>query len=199
MKKSVKTPVFLTTILLLSFAAHAQLKLPSTSPLGNEIKKIVAEYPNRFSNLVGELITENAQSADFACNCTITGAEETTVTRYSSKGNNIYSWQTVMLTTESFEKAKQKFKSLYNQLNNLSVNPGGDKPFQLKAKYEVPREEKKFNSILFAFEPADESFSKLRTELALEFYPPMEWKVRILIYDRDREDDERGNVVEEIR
>src|SRR5690606_15854851 len=112
MKNSVKTPVLLTTFFFLSMTLQTQLKLASTSPLGNELKKIVAEYPSRFSTLAGELIVENAQSTEFACNCSITGAEEITVTRYSSKGNNVYSWQTVMLTTESFEKAKQKYKSL---------------------------------------------------------------------------------------
>lgn len=199
MKKSVKTRVLLTSSLFLSLALHAQLKLPTKSPLGNELKGIISEYPSRFSNLTGELITENAQSADFACNCSITGAEEATITRYSSAGNNIYSWQAVMLTTESFEKGKQKFKMLFNQLNNLVVNPGGEKSYKLKADYESPTQDKKFNSIIFEFLPGEEAVEKLKVELTLEFYAPMEWKVRIIIYDRDRNDDERGNITEETR
>lgn len=199
MKKSVKTLVFITTTLLCFHDAFAQLKLPSISPLANDLKKIFSEYPNRFSNLVGEMLVENAQSVDFACNCAITGAEETSITRHSSKGNDVYSWQTVMLTTEDFSKAKQKFKSLYTQLNNLAVDPNGGKTFKLKGKYEAPVPEKKFSSVIFSLDPADESVKKLKAELSLQFFPPMEWKVKILLYDRDREDDERGSVTEEER
>ncbi|MBK6381954.1 MAG: hypothetical protein IPF69_00560 [Chitinophagaceae bacterium] len=55
----------------------------------------------------------------------------------------------LMLTTENFDKAKQKFKALYNQLNNLS---GGNekKNFRLKGKYEVPAAEKKSLPVLFS-------------------------------------------------
>ena len=197
MKKSVKTLVFITTTLFLFNDSRAQLKLPVQTPLGNDLKKIVAEYPSRFSNLVGELLVENAQSVDFACNCEITGAEETTITRHSSKGNDVYSWQTVMLTTEDFDKAKQKFKSLYSQLNNLAVNPTGEKTYRLKGKYEAPVAEKKFSSIIFALDPADGSLAKLKAELSLQFYPPMEWKVKIMVYEREREDDERGPLTED--
>ncbi len=195
MKKSVKTLVFLTTTVLFFNGIHAQLKLPAVNGIENDFKKIVADYPNHFSNLLGELLEENAQSVDYSCNCRITGAEETIITRHSSKGNNVYSWQSVMLTTESFEKAKQKFRSLYNQLNHLSVNPAG-KSYQLKANYEVPLEEKKFTSILFSLDPDEETISKLKAELSLQFHEPMEWKVKILVYDREREDNERGKTIE---
>jgi|GEM_PF-4150458 len=30
-------------------------------------------------------------------------------------------------------------------------------------------------------------------ELTLQFHAPMEWKVKALVYDRNREDAERGN------
>ena len=102
-----------------------------------------------------------------------------------------------MLTTESFEKAKQKFKALYNQLNNLPVAFGVVKNFHLKGKYEVPEEKKKFNTVLFSFEPANEWAKKLRIEISIQYQAPTEWKVKVLVYDREREDVERGKTVEE--
>ncbi|MEI9810355.1 MAG: hypothetical protein WDO16_22155 [Bacteroidota bacterium] len=95
-----------------------------------------------------------------------------------------------MLTTESFEEAKKKFKALYNQLNNLSL-----KSMRLKGIYESPVEEKKFSSVLFSFDPSDESVKKLKVELIIEA-EQMDWKVKVLVYDRDRDDNERGEVIE---
>lgn len=96
-----------------------------------------------------------------------------------------------MLTTESFDEAKKKFKTLYTQLNNLSLGS-----MHLEGAYESPGEEKKFTSVLFSFSPADEPMEKLRIELVLES-ELMEWKVKVLIYDRDREDNERGDSIED--
>lgn len=101
-----------------------------------------------------------------------------------------------MLTTESFEKAKQKFRSLFNQLNNLSADLGQAKPVHFKGKYEAPEEERKFTSVLFEPDPAASNTTALKMEITLQFHPPMEWKVRVLLYDRERDDHERGKEVE---
>lgn len=196
MIKSVKSLVLITISTFLFSHADAQLKLPILNATANDVKKVIEDYPNRFINLMGEMITENTQSTDYQCNFTVNGAEEATITRYSAK-KEVCSWQALMLTTENFDKARQKFKSLYNQLNNLSVNTGGSKNFHLKGKYEAPQEEKKFAAVLFSFEPGGESVKKLRVEISMQYFAPMEWKVKVLVYDKDREDDERGETKEE--
>ena len=196
MRKSVKSLVLLTIVTLFYGSVNAQLKLPGVSGVGNDVKKVIEDYPNRFINLMGEIIAENPQSTDYRCNFKVNGAEEAVITRYSAK-KEVCSWKARMLTTESFEKARQKFKTLFNQLNNLSVDMGGGKNFHLKGKYEIPQEAKKFASVLFSFEPAIEAVKKLKVEISLQFVEPMEWRVVVLVYDRDREDDERGKKVEE--
>ena len=150
MKKSVKPLVLLTIAALFLNFLSAQLKLPVVNGFANDVKKVIEDYPNRFINLMGEVVNESTQSTDYQCNFTVHGAEEAIVTRYSAK-KEICSWQAVMLTTENFEKAKQKFKALYNQLNNLSIDIGDAKNFHLKGKYEIPVEEKKFTSVPFFF------------------------------------------------
>lgn len=197
MKKSVKTLVLLTISFLISSAADAQLKLPVVgNGIGGDIKKVIEDYPNRFINLMGEVKTLNEQSTDYFCNFKVNGAEETFVTRYSAKREGVVSWQALMITTEDFEEAKKKFKSLYNQVNNLSVS-SGQKNFRLKAEYKSPQEEMKFTSILFSLDPVEEAVKKLKVELSLQYQAPMEWKIKILVYDREREDDERGKATEE--
>ena len=61
----------------------------------------------------------------------------------------------------------------------------------------MPQEEMKFTAVLFSLDPADEAAKKLKVELSLQYQAPMEWRIKILVYDREREDDERGKTVEE--
>lgn len=197
MFKSVKSLVLITMSVFLFYSSNAQLRLPVISGgVGGDVKKVIEDYPNRFINLMGEVKAENTQSTDYNCNFNVSGAEEAIITRYAAK-KEICSWEAVMLTTDEFERAKQKFKSLFNQLNNLSVNIGVVKNFHLKGKYEVPEEKKKFNTVLFSFEPTNEWAKKLRVEISMQYHAPMEWKVKVLVYDKEREDDERGKQVEQ--
>ena len=196
MKNSVKTLALFTIFSLVFHPSQAQLKLNPLNPVGNDVRKVIEEYPGRFVNLIGELIVENPQSTEFKCKFKVNGEEESSITRYSSNANPVYSWQAVMLTTESFEKAKQKFKSLFAQLNNLSVRPGGSEAFHLKGKYEAPVESVKFASVVFSFSPENESVKKLKAEISMQ-YELTEWKVKLLVYDKEREDEDRGKAVDE--
>jgi hypothetical protein len=196
MKKSVKSLVLITISAFMINAVTAQLKLPAINGVATDVKKVIEDYPNRFINLMGEVKSENAQSTDYECNFKVNGAEEAIITRYSAK-KEVCSWEAVMLTTENFEKAKQKFKSLYNQLNNLGVNLGAVKNYHLKGKYETPQESIKFTSVVFSFDPETDPVKKIKVEVVMQYYAPMEWKVKVLVYDREREDEERGKVKEE--
>ncbi|MEO6610857.1 MAG: hypothetical protein ABIT05_16645 [Chitinophagaceae bacterium] len=196
MRKSVKPLVLITILALLYSPSFAQLKLPGINGVGNDIKKVIEDYPNRFINLMGEVIAENTQSTDYRCTLKVNGAEEVIITRYSAK-REVCSWKARMLTTENFEKARQKFKSLFGQLNNLSIDMGEGRGFHLNGKYEIPVEGKKFATVLFSAEPASETVKKLIVELTLQYVEPMEWRVELLIYDRDRQDNEKGKTVED--
>lgn len=191
MKKSVKVLVIITMTLFFGNVAQSQLKLPVTNGIAPDVKKVIQDYPNHFSNLQGELIIQQAQSTDYECNFKVNGAEQASITQYTSTKKIISSWQALMLTTDDFEEAKKKFKSLFSQLNNLAVKMGNTNTYHLKGKYETPAEEKKFTSVVFSFENGGEEIKKLKVEIVM-LYEPMEWKVKVLVYDKEREDDERG-------
>jgi hypothetical protein len=190
MKPHVKTLALFTIFFFSTVIANSQIKLATANTIAADVKKVIDDYPNHFDNILGDMIIQNPQSANYQCNFKVEGAEECIITRYTGKKNSVSSWQALMLTTESFEAAKKKFRSLYSQLNNLS-----DKSMHLKGVYESPVEEKKFSSVLFSFTPADEATKKLKVELVIEA-DGMDWKVKVLVYDRDREDDERGDIIE---
>jgi hypothetical protein len=196
MKISVKSLVLITICTLFYTALPAQLKLPVVAGISSDIKKVIEDFPNRFINLTGEMISQHPQSIDYECNFKVNGAEESFITRYSSK-KEVYSFEAVMLSTESFNKAKQKFKSLFNQLNNITVRIADNKPVQLKGKYEEPNEQMKFCSVLFSPATEKELLNKMKVEIVMQVADPMEWKVKVLIYNREREDKNRGAVKEE--
>ena len=190
MKPPVKTLAFLTIFLLSVRISDAQLTLNSATSFASDVKKVIDDYPNHFDNITGDLIIENPQSTDYQCNFKVNGAEECIITRYSGKKVPVNSWQALLLTTGNFEEAKKKFRALYGELNNLSKGS-----MHLKGLYESPAEEKKFTSVLFSFDPPGESIKMLKVELVIEA-EGMDWKVKVLVYDRDREDDERGDIKE---
>lgn len=175
--------------------SNAQSTGASTASFTNDIKKIIRDYPHQFTHLQGDVMNENPQTIDYDCNFLINGAETSMITRYSSGKKSIYSWQAVMLTTDDFEEAKKKFKSLYSQFNHMAVRMDYGDTFYLSGRYEAPVEEKKFASAVLTFEKADALTRKMKVEVSMQ-YELMEWKVKVLIYERDREDTERGEIEE---
>src|SRR5689334_12511593 len=119
MKPLVKSLVLPTIFFLSLTISNAQLTNHTKSSIASDVKKVIDDYPNHFTNILGELIIQNPQSSDYQCNFTVSGAEECTITRYSSK-KPVFSWQALMLTTDDFDKARAKCRALYAELNNLS-------------------------------------------------------------------------------
>jgi hypothetical protein len=184
MKPPVKTLALITIFLVSYGLAHSQIKLYPGSSFALDLKKVIEDYPNHFENITGDVIIQNPQSTDYQCNFKVNGAEECTITKYSGKKEPVNSWQALMLTTDNFETARKKYRALYNELNNLQKGS-----MRLKGEYDSPAEAKNFTSVLFSFDPPAESIRKLKVELVLEA-EGMDWKVKVLVYDREREDDE---------
>jgi len=195
MKKTVKILALITFLSVFSFSVIGQIKLPVANGFTADMKKVIEDYPNRFIHLMGEVRMQHEQSTEYECNLKINGAEEATIIRYSSKRDGVVSWEAVMFTTDDFEEARKKYKSYFNQLNNLGVTLGKDH-FKLHGLYEVPSEEKKFNAVLFSIEPGAPDIKKVKVELTLQYKAPMDWQVKVLVYDREREDGEQGRVEE---
>lgn len=190
MKLIVKLLAAITIILSSFHVSTAQLNALSRNTITNDVKKIIEDYPNHFQNIIGELLIENPQSSDYSSLLKINGAEECTITKYSATKKDIYSWQALMLTTENFDEAKKKFRSWFSQINNLSVTG-----WHLNGVYENPEMERKFTSVIFSFDPGNEALRNLKVELSIES-EVMEWKIKLLVYGRERDDDEKGQIKE---
>ena len=196
MKKSVKLLSLFTIALLFYGTLQSQTGILSGGGFIHDIKKVIEDFPNRFANIKGELILQNPQFADYACNFKVNGAEESTITFYSSDKKIICSWKALIISTDDFSEAKGKYKNIYNQLNNQSVNFNGPGSFKLKGDYAEPREEKKFSASVLSLHPVNDSVKKLRIEVLLQ-YEKLEWKLSVLVYDKEKEDHERGSIIDE--
>ena len=195
MKKAVK---FLLLTIAISTQVNnlkAQLRLPLANALAADMRTIIRDYPHQFSKLQGEVIEENPQTVLYHCNLKVAGARTTSITKYSANNRKVYSWEALMLTTDNFEEAKKKFRALYLQFNQLGVKMDYGETFYLGGRYEAPVEEKKFNTVVLRFENPDQNTHKMRLEISM-LYEMLEWNVRVMIYEHERDDDEQGDIVE---
>jgi len=176
---------------------HAQLKSPFSKggSIAGDVQKVISDYPNHLHSLSGEVLDKRAQSTDFACTFKPDGAESCIITQYSATHKTVVSWKALMLTTENFDDARKKFKNLYTQLHNKPVAYGG-KTYRLKGAYEAPVEEKDFASCILELDAEDGDAANLKVEISLQV-ELLEWKVSVMIYDRERNDDERGKIIED--
>lgn len=183
-----------TTLLLLSVLCSllsvAQLKLPVTNnDLRNNLEKVVADFPNHFQNLKSEIKANNPQTVEYASTLDFKGSEDNTITQFIGT-KQVYSWHALLLTTETFEDAAKKYKWLCGQLKSMTLKFDGYS-FSLDGKYEAADDSKKFSSSTYTLTPASVAHSKLKIEAGLQFYFP-EWKVTLTVYQKEREDAERG-------
>lgn len=193
--KKLALPLMWALALCACIPAFSQLKLPGTKDFTSDIKQVIREYPHNYEKLRGGVQMQSPQQTDYDCNLKISGAESVTISRYSADNREVYSWSAVMLTTEEYADARAKYKTLFSRFNNMGVKMNSGTTFYLKGKYVDPAEERKFTSSLFRFELPDRATRNMILELSMQYEFP-EWKVKILIYERDRADDEQGEIIE---
>lgn len=182
--------------LLITLSSTAQLRLPvSNNALKNDLQKVIGDFNNGFSSIKGEVQSENPQTVEFSSQVKLNGAEECVITQYSG-ARPIYSFQAVMLTTEDFEEASKKYKWLYGQLKGMTIKINHDYTYSLTGDFDKPDESKKFSSTVMRLLPAATQLPKLKVEVSMQYYFP-QWQVSLLVYEKEREDKERGKTEED--
>jgi len=177
------------SFLIIAASSFAQSAFSNNTSAG--LEKVIQDYPNRFKNIKGEMIIENPQTTEYKSTVQIPGASSCIVTRYSAAKNDVYGWGCILLTTEDFNAAKNKFREIYAQIKNSIVKIQGEKPFILNGQYDAPDQGKKFTTIIFELLPAVGELKKIKIDLSVQ-YEIAVWKVSLSVYDRDRNDDEPG-------
>lgn len=182
---------------LLFFAAcpaQSQFRLPglSNSDVRQALERVIGDYPSEFAKLKGEVLNTNPQTVEYASLLSFKSAEKNTIVQYSGK-TPVYSWQAQMATTEEFTEAEKKYKTLYKDLKAITLTLNRDYSYRLEGEYGAPKESLKFASSVFRLLPNATNLPKVKVELSLQ-YELMEWKIYLSVYQKEREDAERGQV-----
>ena len=190
------TKVLLLMAILPGSSSQAQLRVPVTNnDLRINLQKIVSDFPNQFSTLRGDTLIENPQSIEFASRLAFSGATENSIIQYKSV-RPVYSWQATLLSTEEFEEAEKKYRWLYNQLRVMTIKLDNGYSFSLNGDYDEASESNKFCGSIFKMTPNATDMPKLKIEASMQFEFP-EWKVNLLVYEREKEDTDRADVIED--
>jgi len=180
--------------ILFVFTLSAQV-IPIKNALQTDIAKVISDYPNGYKNIIGEQIIENPQSIEFESLVKVKDAIKCKLIKYSSNIKEIYSWEAEMIKTDDFEEASKKFGAIYNSLQHLSVNINGSTAV-FKGDYIKPTEAMKFTTIVL--DPTDKTPELMKLKLALVLETDMlDWVIKIQVYEKEREDKERGNKKDE--
>jgi hypothetical protein len=174
-------------------ASQAQVKLPVTNnDLRINLEKIIADFPHQLDALKGDTLADNPQTIEFSSRLNFNMAPDNVITQYKSE-KPIYSWSAVLLKTEEFDEAVKKYKWLCNQLKVMTVTLEGGYAYTMSGNYDIPEESRKFSSSIFHLTPRAMELPKLKIEAAMQFEFP-EWKVTLLVYEKEREDQEQGDI-----
>ncbi len=179
--------------ILLTFIIHdvtAQSKLSVlkiTRSVKADIEKVAADYYVHFYNLKGEQIDETAHTIEYRSKLLPQGAMESTITQIKNQVN-VYSWQAIMITTEDFDKAAEKYRELYRQLYGSSLNNGNH--YKLTGEYDTPDEARAFASSILEPDVKEKAVRRLKIEVALNYQLP-EWSVKILVYEKQADEEMR--------
>lgn len=152
------------------------------------LEKVVKDFPNRFHNIKGDVIVQHPQATEYKSMIQVPGASSCIITKHVVSNNDSYSWNCNVFANKDFNLAKNKFKEIFDQIENTIIKVDGQKPFIVSGQYRSPFEERKLTTIVFELLPAVGEMKNLKIELDLQ-YAATEWKVSLNVYDSNKEDE----------
>jgi len=160
------------------------------------LEKVIQDYPNHFRNIKGELISQEHQTAEYRSTLQLPGSPSCIVVLTGGQGttsNEGYAWNCIVLDSESFTAARDRFQQIYNQLSNSIVTTSAQKTFILSGVYETPDEAKKCTRVVFSLLPGVGDMKRLKVGLSLH-QVGNKWRIMVGVNDRDNPDDVQGAV-----
>ena len=178
-----------STILTIAFLLNAAWLFSQDDVFSNKtnvaLEKVIRDYPNRFHNIRGELISQHAQVAEYKSTISVPGASYCSIWKYNVANNELYNWNCTTFNSPNFMQARARFKEVYDQIANTIIKIEGQKPFILSAQYRTPTELHNTNMISFELLPLVNDMKNLKIDLSLEKESNI-WKVKLSVYDGER-------------
>lgn len=183
----------LTTICLIFLSQHlfSQQKLiaKASNNIKSDMQKVVGDYYDHFHNIKGEKLSESVSTIEYQSKVVPQDASESIITEIKSL-QDVYSWETTLLKTDDFEKAVEKYKQVYRQLNGARFKMYDNKSWKFTGAYDTPNESRAFASSILEPEVAEKVLQRLKIEVALN-YNMSEWTIKLLVYEKEADDEIR--------
>jgi hypothetical protein len=185
----VKSNAMRSTLFILALLLNAAWVFSQDDVFSNKtnvaLEKVIRDYPNRFHNIRGDMISQHAQTAEYKSTISVPGASYCSIWKYNVSNNDSYNWNCVTFNSPNFMQARAKYKEVYDQIENTIIKIEGQKPFILNAQYRTPTEFHTLNSITFELLPLTDEMKNLKVDLSLEKESNI-WKVKLDVYDGER-------------
>lgn len=179
--------LYLAVILQMAVNASAQFRLNTGNhELKMVLEDVVNNYSGGFAKIRGELIASTPQSVTYATQLNFPQAEQNEVMLYGEDEAYV-SWSATLLTTDDYDAARKKYSSVYNDMKQMHLSLGVGN-CRLLGQFGAPVPSLRFVSTDFYLDPVAVS-KNLKVRLSMEYQLP-EWKVRLAVYEKEREDSE---------
>lgn len=176
-------------IFMMAFSLTLRAQDVFSNKTNMALEKVIKDFPNRFHNIKGELITQRTQVAEYRSTIQVPGSTYCVVTHHLTSNNDSYSWSCIAFENKDFNQARSKFKEIYEQIENTIIKIEGEKPFIVSGQYRAPQEERKTTSIVFDLLPAVGEMKKLKIELTIQNMTA-NWKVALNVYDNNLKEEQ---------
>lgn len=182
---SMRNATITIATMLLSGALSAQGVFSNKTQ--SVLERVIQDYPNHFHNIRGELISQAHQMAEYRSTLQLPGSPSCMVVLSGSTGavaSEGYSWTCTVLEAESFDKVRERFHLVYDELSNSIITLGTQKTFILSGQYEDPVMDKKSTRVVFSLLPGVGDMRKLRVELLFR-QEDKGYKILLSVTDHD--------------
>ena len=164
-----------------------------TNETTTALEKVIQDYPNRFRNITGPMLSSNPEGMDYQSTIEVPGALSATITTYITSNRFLYSWKCTLFTGEEFTEASLKYQELFNQIRNAIIKVEGGKPFILTGKFEAPSSSRKNTTSIFRPFSAGSQVNQLKVQLTLQ-HAVSEWVIVLSVYDSEEANVDRSLV-----
>ena len=184
--------LLIPVLIFSGISVRAQNKLPVikvANIIKPDIEKVARDYYQHFYNIKGDTILESVNTIEYQSKVIPQGASDCIITEIKGL-HNVYSWEATMLNTEDFEKAVEKYRQIYRQLDGANFVMPDHKSWKFKGDYDTPQESRAFASSLLQADVTEKALQKLKVEVALNYTMP-NWTVKVLVYEKEADEDIR--------
>lgn len=181
-------------IVIVNHATAQSLKVKPVAGVRPQVQQLIHSYFQHFDGVKGDTLSQSNGSIIYSSKI-LPGALESSITQHGH-GNN-YSFQATLLRTEDFNKAVELYQKYYQQLNGMPVMLDDKSTSKLAGLFDIPEEARSFASSILELQKVNKGLQLLKVEIAINYTLP-EWTVRLLIYEKQADEDMRPTIQGEL-